>query len=164
MREFDWQDDRFFKGLLGSFQTSNIIPLNVGLLHDNSTCKVWKFKFFNCRSYYDFKKSVQHKMLYPGVDFWISFSLNPHHHCRSCERQNFTFSLLRVTGRSSEVERLTLSHQTGELWQVWRAARSLSSSGTAWAAPLGPGTRHTSLWCSAWPFPPEHHLHHKTAT
>lgn len=37
--EFDWKDDGFFQCLLGSFQTRNIAPFDVRLLHHDGTCK-----------------------------------------------------------------------------------------------------------------------------
>lgn len=39
MREFDGQDDCFLQGFFGSLQSSHIVPLNVGLFHDDGTCK-----------------------------------------------------------------------------------------------------------------------------
>ena len=39
MRELDWQNDCFLQRCLGGFQTSNVIPTNIGFLTENGASK-----------------------------------------------------------------------------------------------------------------------------
>lgn len=73
MREFDWEDDSFFQGFLGSFQSRNIVPLHIWFFHYNGT---WKRRWFQSLHSVKAFLRIQSKnnFIHLRADFWISFS------------------------------------------------------------------------------------------